>query len=62
VTSLLGHLGETTEDHDKLKVSVEGETLVLHRPRHGTLDTQQVVDLRHLLERVGLTPDAIANG
>ena len=58
VVGLLGALG-SLEEHDdgKLGVEVNGERLVLQRPKHKDVtDAQEILDIRHFLERAGVTP------
>ena len=58
VLSLLERVGTTTEEHNgKVKVTLGSETLILHPPRGKDIDTQMVVDLRHLLTGAGLRPN-----
>ena len=58
VLSLLERVGTTTEEHNgKVKVTLGSETLILHPPRGKDIDTQMVVDLRHLLTEAGLHPN-----
>jgi hypothetical protein len=57
VVGLLGALG-SIEEHDdgKLAVEVNGEHLVLQRPKHKDVtDALEVLDIRHFLERAGVT-------
>ena len=58
VVGLLGALGSVEEHADgKLAVEVNGEHLVLQRPKHKDVtDAQEVLDIRHFLERAGVTP------
>lgn len=61
VESLLENVGEVTHEHNgKVKAKVGEHTLVLHPPKHGKVDQQMVVDLRHLLTDAGLAPDPSA--
>ena len=57
VVGLLGALGSVEEHADgKLAVEVNGEHLVLQRPKHKDVtDAQEVLDIRHFLERSGVT-------
>jgi hypothetical protein len=61
VLSLLRAVGSAEEEHHgAVKVTIGGQTLNLHRPRHGSdLGEEQVVDLRRLLTHGGITPDQI---
>ena len=57
--SLLKQVGSVTERHDgKFEVRIGDENIVLRPPRGKDLDTQQLVDLRHLLVQAGYGPDA----
>jgi len=59
VLSLLEAVGTVEERHDGRFHLVLGEAdVVISRPRHKDIDTQQVVDLRHLLTAAGYGPDA----
>lgn len=61
VQSLLESLGATTEEPDgALKVTLGGETELLHRPHGKDIDVQMAVDLRRMLTRAGLAPDGTA--
>jgi len=55
VRSLLDALGAATEEHNgKLRVTLGGETEVLHPPHGKDIDRQMIVDLRRMLTRAGL--------
>jgi hypothetical protein len=57
VTSLLEAVGGTTEEHNgKLKVTVGDVSEVLTKPHGKDVDTQMIVDLRHLLTQAGFAP------
>jgi hypothetical protein len=56
VRSLLEEVGEVTEEGNKLRVTLGGETEVLHRPHGKDVDAQMIVDLRRMLTRAGLAP------
>jgi hypothetical protein len=58
VVGLLGALGSIEEQDDgKLAVEVNGQHLVLRRPKHKDVtDAVEVLDIRHFLERAGVTP------
>jgi hypothetical protein len=59
VLSLLEAIATVEERHDGRFHLVLGEAdMVISRPRHKDIDTQQVVDLRHLLTAAGYGPDA----
>jgi hypothetical protein len=55
VRSLLEAVGTAIEEHDgKLRVTLGGETEVLHRPHGKDIDKQMIVDLRRMLTRAGM--------
>jgi len=58
VRSLLEAVGSVTEDHNgHLHVTINGESYTAHQPQHKDMaDVQILIDLRHFLERVGVTP------
>jgi hypothetical protein len=57
VRSLLESVGGTTQEHNgKLRVTLDGESVVLTPPHGKDVDRQMIVDLRHLLARAGFTP------
>lgn len=58
VVSLFKALGQVEQEHNNhLKVTLNGETLTFSRPRHKDVDTEQeILDMRHFLEKVGITP------
>jgi hypothetical protein len=60
VVRLLEAVGSIQEEHNgKLRVEIHGQTTVLHRPRHKDLaDVEQLVEIRHFLERAGVKPPA----
>jgi len=61
VKSLLESVGTATEEPEgALKVTLGGETELLHRPHGKDIDAQMVVDLRRMLTRAGLGPHATA--
>src|SRR5471030_2124981 len=53
VRSLFGHLGHMTEEaNGNLKVTRNGQTLVLHAPQtKDVASTEELMQLRHFLER-----------
>jgi hypothetical protein len=53
VRALLGQLGQVTEEpNGNLKVTRNGQTLILHPPRTKEVaDTSELMELRHFLER-----------
>jgi hypothetical protein len=59
VLSLLETVGTVVEEHNgRLKVDIGSESETFDRPKtHDTIDAQQVVDLRRMLERAGITPE-----
>ncbi|MGO9488333.1 MAG: hypothetical protein ACLQBB_04805 [Solirubrobacteraceae bacterium] len=60
VLSLLEAVGEVTEEHNgKFKVTVGGETEMLHRPNGKDIDEQMVVDLRRMLGAAGITAEGL---
>jgi hypothetical protein len=57
VVHLLDSLGTTADGtHDSLHVTVNNETIVLHRPKHKDLAEEQIVQIRHFLLRAGIAP------
>ncbi len=60
VLSLLEAIGEVNEEHNgKFKVTVGGETEMLHRPRGKDVGEQMVVDLRRMLGAAGITAEGL---
>ena len=60
VISLLDAVGTTVEEHNgNVKVTLGGETEVLHPPRGKDIDAQMVVDLRRMLTKARVSPDDI---
>jgi hypothetical protein len=57
---LLEAVGTIAAEHNgKLRVSINGQTVVLHRPQHKDVaDVEQLVEIRHFLERAGVKPPA----
>ena len=55
VWSMLGTLAESVQEHNgTLKVTLNGQALVLRRPRGKDLaDTKELAQVRHFLERSG---------
>lgn len=52
VRAMLAALGEVVEEHNgNLKITRNGQVLVLHRPGKKTAQAQEVMDIRHFLER-----------
>jgi hypothetical protein len=60
VRSLMGRLGQVTEEaNGNLKVTRNGQTLVLHpRRTKDVAETQELMALRHFIERSGEAPAA----
>ena len=57
VRSLLEAVGSVTEeDNGNLRVTPGDETELLRRPHGKDVDEQQIVDLRRMLSRAGITP------
>ena len=57
VISLFDAIGETEAQHDgRYKITLGEETHVFDKPKHKDIDVQQVLDLRHMLERAGIAP------
>jgi hypothetical protein len=54
----LGALGQLVEEHNgSLHFTVNGETMVLHRPHKGKdLTEEQVMQVRHFFRKVGIAP------
>ncbi len=59
VLSLLQNVASVTEEHDgRYKVTLGSETETFDVPRHHDINEQQVIDLRRMLKRGGITPQA----
>ena len=59
VKALLESLGAASEERNgALRVTLGGETHVLHRPHGKDIDAQMVVDLRRMLTRAGYSADS----
>lgn len=57
VVRLLEAVGQVDEEHNgKLRVALNKETIVLRRPHNDVLDVEQLVEIKHFLERAGVTP------
>jgi hypothetical protein len=57
VRSLLNAVFDVEEKHDgKITIAFEGESETLEKPKHKDVDTQEVLDVRRLLERAGFGP------
>ena len=57
VRTLLGELGQVAmEPNGNLKVTRNGQTLVLHPPHHKDAEPAEVMTLRHFLERSEAIP------
>jgi hypothetical protein len=60
VMSLLEAVGSAEETHGgKIAVTVAARTEYFDPPRHKDIDTQAVVDLRHMLTEAGYRADAV---
>jgi hypothetical protein len=58
VLSLLEAIGSAVPEHDgKVAVTVGSQTEYFDPPLHKDIDTQTVVDLRHMLSTSGYGPD-----
>ena len=56
---MLGALGQVVEEpNGSLHFTVNGETLVLHRPKHKDLEEEQIMHVRHFFRKVGIEPPA----
>jgi hypothetical protein len=63
VVHLLEALGTTVDGtHDSVHVTVNNETVVLHRPKHKDLTEEQVMQVRHFLLRAGIEPPHPSKG
>jgi hypothetical protein len=64
VWGMLGAMGEAVQqDNGNLKVTRNGQTIVLHRPRHKDLaDARELTQIRHFLERSEAPPTSTAAG
>jgi hypothetical protein len=61
VISLLKAMGEVTqESDDRIRVKYDGHTEVFRTPKHGDVDADTVVKLRHFLLGTMPTPDESA--
>ena len=60
VHSMFKHLGEVTdESNGKLKITRNGQTLILHRPNtKDVANSDEVMALRHFLEKSDMVPEA----
>ena len=59
VKALLDALGAAPGEHDgRLEVTLGDETEVLQPPHGKDVDKQMIVDLRRMLSRARITPDA----
>ncbi|HEY3843247.1 MAG TPA: hypothetical protein VGL48_08335 [Acidimicrobiales bacterium] len=59
VLSLLQNVASVTEEHDgRFKVTLGAETETFDVPRHHDINEQQVIDLRRMLKRGGITPQS----
>ncbi|MFM7147331.1 MAG: hypothetical protein ACKOW5_13475 [Actinomycetales bacterium] len=57
VVSLVGAVGEVEEKHDgRFRFTIGTQSQVFDRPHGKDVDTQQVVDLRHMLQAAGFGP------
>ena len=59
VRTLIEAIGSVTEEHNgRLHVTINDESLTLHRPMDKDMaDAQTLLTLRHFLERAGITPN-----
>jgi hypothetical protein len=57
VVSLLEAIGSVEEHRDKIAVTVGSQTRFFDIPSGKDIDTDTVVDLRHLLSAAGFEPD-----
>jgi len=59
VVSLFDALGQVEQEHNSnFQVTINGETQLFHRPQHKDIALdQEVLDMRHFLEKVGITPE-----
>lgn len=57
VISLVDAVGSSEAQHDgRYKITIGSDTRTFDRPKHKDIDTQQVIDLRHMLEHAGIEP------
>lgn len=57
VYSLLNAVAKVNEKHDgKFEVVLNGQSETLEKPKRKDLEAQEVLDVRHLLERGGFGP------
>ncbi len=55
--SLLGKVGTVVQEaNDRYTITVGTTTQTFDQPKHNDLSTDQVVDLRRMLEAAGITP------
>ena len=57
----LEHYGAKVEitKHNKAKIFLKDEELIIPVPHEHVLSKDMVIEVRHFLEKVGLTPDKI---
>lgn len=54
--SLAAAVGDVEDRHDgRVKITIGGQAQVFDRPHGKDLDTQQVLDLRHMFDAAGYT-------
>jgi len=59
VLSLLERVGSVVEEKNgRFTVTIGAETQTFDQPRHHDTDVQQVLDVRRMLEGVGITPES----
>lgn len=59
VLSLLERVGSVVEGKNgRFTVTIGSETQTFDQPRHHDADVQQVLDVRRMLEGVGITPES----
>lgn len=57
VFSLLNAVFEVEEKHDgKYEIKFEGQSETFEKPKHKDVETQEVIDVRRLLQRAGFGP------
>jgi hypothetical protein len=57
--ALLEKVGTVVEEENgRFTVTVGSETQTFDEPRHHDADVQQVLDVRRMLEEVGITPES----
>jgi hypothetical protein len=63
VVALLQAIGTASEaSNGSLHVTVNNESVVLHRPKHKDVQEELVMRIRHFLVRAGIEPPPVTKG